>query len=475
MQKNEGGLLESWIQYHGRLAAYQDIIIVDNGSTDPETIRVLDRAERLGVVVDRAFASKADFDQKHAVMSGKIAAAQQTGQFDFIFPLDADEFLVLAADDQTALVDIESIGKELRPHLAANTYFRMAGAFYNNPAEPGGYFFYREPGVFFGRDLVATLDLGYHLAASQSGEPPVTARIAVVHFQHKRLEVAKTHAVEKLKSRIEDFGHERLKGYSGVGSHMVKYFFTSPEDYSALFAGASRTRLPDFATALHSLGEIFPYDILFATDRYAAFRQEVENSELREQIMKEGTTIEELLLIHKYTRWKARVTVYREAVLVPFLLRNHVRRVTVIGNNRAKMQRISEAFGLEAYRSAERFRFQHFAMGETDEMGFPTGAPETELIEGYSVESPKRVDPETEVLIANGRYRVAVLLGCTQVLNPECIYILPNFWTRPHYHAVLPFFDVVDNEGDAVILRRTSVMKMDRFCKVLADAIHDNR
>ena len=475
MQKNEGKLLSAWIRYHAKIAEYQDILVIDNGSTDPETLEVLASAEQHGIVVDRNFSSKSDFDNKHNIIFKKIHDAQKTGKFDFIFPLDADEFLVATSENGEVFVNYESIASELRNYVSDHAHFKFSGSFYNNPTEIGTYFFYKEPGVFFSREEIKEIDLGYHQASTVSCNPPIETKIAVVHFQYKRLEIAKTYAVEKLKSRIEDFGTDRLRSFTGVGSHMAKYFYYSTEEYGDMFASASKTKLPIFENAIQTIENEFPYDLFFATDRYEVHRHEVENSPFFDQIRQEGMTHHEIFLIHKYTRRRDHVAIYRESALVPLLLQSGIGRVSVIGNNLDKIKRIIESFSLSHFVFANRCCFFHIEMGGVDELGYPTGSQDNQLSRRYSVGSPALLDRNTQIIVVNGRYRVAVLLQCAKTIASSCIYILPNFWSRPNYHAVLPFFDVIDTEDDVVVLRTTSHIDLIRLEKVLETAMHDNR
>src|ERR1700728_428448 len=475
MQKNEGKLLSAWIGYHARISSHEDITIVDNGSTDPETLEVLGRAEKQGIVINRNFPSKSDFENKHKIMFAEIQAAQRTKNFNFIFPLDADEFLVAIGDDGTVIPDSESLNAELQKYVADKSHFRMAGSFYNNPTEPGTYFFYKEDAVFFSSDAIREVDLGYHRGSTESRSPPVETKIAVVHFQYKRLELAKAYAVEKLKNRVEDFGIERMRSYGGMGSHMAKYFYYSNEEYRNQFLKSVPIKLPLFESVIQSEAQAFPYELFFSTDRYHTDKAAVEQSEFLAPMQREGFSLSEILLINKYTKRRNCVAVFRDSALGPFLLRHDVWRVTVIANNLHRLETLVQSFSLMTYATLNRCKLFHVPMGETDDLGFSIDDSTAEMRDRYSVHSPDLLDADTEVIILNGRYRTAIALRCVKRFESSTIYIFPNFWSRPHYHGVLPFFDVIDAEDDLVVLRRTCDMDSDRLDEVLENAVGDMR
>ena len=61
MQKNERLLLDPWITYHRSLVDPASIFVFDNGSTDPQTLAILEAAEASGVSVNRSFNQHQDY------------------------------------------------------------------------------------------------------------------------------------------------------------------------------------------------------------------------------------------------------------------------------------------------------------------------------------------------------------------------------------------------------------------------------
>lgn len=93
------------------------------------------------------------------------------------------------------------------------------------------------------------------------------------------------------------------------------------------------------------------------------------------------------------------------------------------------------------------------------EMGTPykswghPGASATESQKrAYSDPIPSK-EP-VDVLLVDGRFRVACALKAHSWLSDTATLIFDDFWIRPHYHIVLTYFTVVDRLGTAAILRR---------------------
>ena len=63
------------------------------------------------------------------------------------------------------------------------------------------------------------------------------------------------------------------------------------------------------------------------------------------------------------------------------------------------------------------------------------------------------------VVIIVGRFRVACCLKCFEVVSPECRIVFDDFLTRPYYHAILEFYEIVEKTEDEclVVLKKKDV------------------
>ena len=87
--KDEYDLIEDFIKYHAYLFGYENVVIVDNGSTHPEVLRVYEKYSKLGVDINY----EPIFDRdKQNIIYGKYIE-KNSHNCTFIFPIDTDEFI----------------------------------------------------------------------------------------------------------------------------------------------------------------------------------------------------------------------------------------------------------------------------------------------------------------------------------------------------------------------------------------------
>lgn len=58
-----------------------------------------------------------------------------------------------------------------------------------------------------------------------------------------------------------------------------------------------------------------------------------------------------------------------------------------------------------------------------------------------------------DVLLVDGRFRVACALKAHGWLAPNAILVFDDFWIRPQYHVVLDFFDVIERIDTIAVLK----------------------
>ncbi|MBR0673538.1 hypothetical protein GXW76_20370 [Roseomonas soli] len=99
--RNDAALLERWITHHLAIAGPGNLIVFDNGSTDPGVLEIY-RRHHAQILLARY---DGFFDNLHRVaMFEDLYAALQAGKGRFVF-LDTDEFLVWMEPDGTVLRD----------------------------------------------------------------------------------------------------------------------------------------------------------------------------------------------------------------------------------------------------------------------------------------------------------------------------------------------------------------------------------
>ena len=60
------------------------------------------------------------------------------------------------------------------------------------------------------------------------------------------------------------------------------------------------------------------------------------------------------------------------------------------------------------------------------------------------------------LILIDGRFRVACCLKCYNCINDNCLIIFDDFFNRKYYHIVLDYFDIIDKTNDnlMVILKK---------------------
>ena len=91
--------------------------------------------------------------------------------------------------------------------------------------------------------------------------------------------------------------------------------------------------------------------------------------------------------------------------------------------------------------------------------GYPSGrCLKTDLINysehmrNLSIEERSKID----LVMIDGRFRVACCLKCFEVINDDCYIIFDDFLHRKKYHIILNYYDIIEKTEDKrmVILRK---------------------
>jgi hypothetical protein len=68
----------------------------------------------------------------------------------------------------------------------------------------------------------------------------------------------------------------------------------------------------------------------------------------------------------------------------------------------------------------------------------------------------KNISSKLDIVLIDGRFRVACCLKCYSIINDNCLIIFDDFLNRKYYHIVLDYFDIIDKSSDEcmVILKK---------------------
>jgi hypothetical protein len=139
-------------------------------------------------------------------------------------------------------------------------------------------------------------------------------------------------------------------------------------------------------------------------------------------------------------------------------MRNTIRKIYSVEND------ISWIEKLKLLVSTEKVTFLYNEMDiQKDNFGYP-GPNSTDLQKiAYSNQLTKLDTAEQkdiDLLLIDGRFRVACCLKCYDLIKPECFVAFDDFLNRPYYHIVLDYFHIVDKTTDErmVILQKKSML-----------------
>lgn len=224
MQRNEGGRLRDWVEHHGALCAPADLLILDNGSTDPETLDLLRDAERRGVSVRRDFGGREHFDAKGRIVADAIRRWDVSGGYDLAVPCDADERLAVWTDEGVS-TEPAAILAELAEHVGSPQALRIDTSLFNDPGMPGWY----APDTSFCKSFlaagtIAALDGGFHAARSRVQPGHRQTQLVWLHEHNGSFAETRLRARTKLRGRVDPDDPVALRAHAraaAAGAHLV--------------------------------------------------------------------------------------------------------------------------------------------------------------------------------------------------------------------------------------------------------------
>lgn len=255
MNKNEKLLLEPWIIYYGNLFSFDNICIVDNGSTDTDVLKILDKYSEKGTRVIYYFNRPEDFSNKGTIL--KDLAQKYYSDSDFVFFLDVDEFLFLNIHNSFNY-DKEPIMKYLRTLPVDTEYiYNINKMYYNIPLKYNLITKCHDVNkVFFQGGTVKSLDIGFHSGECKNSNKQCQTNLGIIHFHNKLYHDKLMAAREKMKLRVDINDTEKIRNYVGLGAHLIGILLESEVDYYYKFEEHQKEFLtePNFRLKLTEYG-----------------------------------------------------------------------------------------------------------------------------------------------------------------------------------------------------------------------------
>jgi len=101
----------------------------------------------------------------------------------------------------------------------------------------------------------------------------------------------------------------------------------------------------------------------------------------------------------------------------------------------------------------EKLTFRFIDVGCKGNWGNPSPTCPQSTYEQYY----KRIDGSPDLVLIDGRFRVACALSIWFALNTSAIVIFDDFFNRPYYHIVLNYYNVLERSGRMAVLQKKMV------------------
>ncbi|GBR51599.1 glycosyltransferase [Neokomagataea thailandica NBRC 106555] len=250
-------MLEPWLRWHGTLFGFENLTVVDNGSTDEHTLRVQARYEKRGVTIIRSHDRYEDFLNKGAIFTEIIRNWDKEGGYDFALPMDCDEFLALFLD-RFSVTPSEIIAEfaNLKSDLATLVTDRVL---LNIPNAPGYFRPQHIPRALFHANSIETLDRGLHAPTSCYKDRCVRTPFVYLHLHNRpNYEAIKQFARQKLhtpdgQNPLDLIAHDRPLT-SQASYHLLHLFQRDYTGFLAEYLDKPDIYAPDVIARMQSLG-----------------------------------------------------------------------------------------------------------------------------------------------------------------------------------------------------------------------------
>lgn len=252
MQKDEAVLLEPWIVYHGHLFGFENIYIIDNGSTMPEVQEVLARFITFGVHVDFSHSTRIDYLNKGDIVGELIRTLDANGKHDFFFPTDCDEFIIKQTTTGFSCNRM-AIHSHLELFRDEPKTLRMRYQLDNHPTLPDCYVHAGSSKTFFAAGSFGWTDHGHHCDGSRLAEGSRFTALLHIHFHHMPFENLLRAARQRWIGTVDIDDKAKLTGYQGASAHLARYLLMSADEYYTQFNQKLLVHFPQLRHLLNSL------------------------------------------------------------------------------------------------------------------------------------------------------------------------------------------------------------------------------
>jgi hypothetical protein len=271
MQKNERLLLDPWITYHRSLVDPASIFVFDNGSTDPQTLAILEAAEASGVSVNRSFNQQQDYFKCGLIFAETIKQLDNRDPHDFYFAMDCDEFL---ACDQAGRIScsLNDIDQVLARFANSRKVLTITHKYANSPYHPNRYSKITWcKKCFFAKGACASLEHGFHQGCSIAGSEELETGITYIEFHYKPYSEHLRLSGQKIEYLLPDLKRRTLFEYAKrsapITMQPLLFCKANTPTYAPSTSKHKRIQIHPFYNASQSSASTAPPSLIRATTK----------------------------------------------------------------------------------------------------------------------------------------------------------------------------------------------------------------
>lgn len=253
MQRDEHLLLDAWVRHYAYLFGFENLLIFDNGSTDPAVLDTLTQYETAGVSVLREHNRIEDFHGKNDHFRNVISNWDARGDYDFVLPLDCDEFLGVCTKTGASF-SRSAIHAHFNALLGERRALKISPCLFNIPDIPAGFRACHFTKTFVAARTLQTLDHGFHAATSHAETGWRETDFVYIHMHNKPFALLCEHARRKLAYYVDVTDHKALSTYRGPGHHLAPYLLTDEQTWQEKLRKEHLFGIPSFITHMQALG-----------------------------------------------------------------------------------------------------------------------------------------------------------------------------------------------------------------------------
>lgn len=233
MQRNEVNALEPWLRYHAHLFGMENLCVIDHGSTHPKVLNTLSWYELEGVKVIR-LPAEADFHLQGEFMTAAMREMNARDEYDFLLPIDCDEFLAMRREDGSFTCQRDEILRCLASCIGRQETFEIKQNLLNILGQPGRYWVLPYQKVFFSGRSIGTLCHGSHQDISGRDNGLLETPLVFVHFHHKPWDEQIKASKEKLRHFVDVEDEAALADFKGLGWHLLVHMREGEAAYNGM-------------------------------------------------------------------------------------------------------------------------------------------------------------------------------------------------------------------------------------------------